>query len=95
MKKASCGYAAIRRRRCALEQAGQISGDHPRQGLDLHRRPLCRDSDEFHFARGRADDLIKISGQWVYPLEVELCLAQGTPTCANARCTPPNCLTGA
>jgi benzoate-CoA ligase family protein len=34
-----------------------------------------RDSDGFHFFRGRADDLIKISGQWVYPLEVELCLA--------------------
>jgi acetyl-CoA synthetase len=26
--------------------------------------------------RGRADDLVKISGQWVYPLEVELCLAE-------------------
>ncbi len=31
--------------------------------------------DGFHFFRGRADDLVKISGQWVYPLEVELCLA--------------------
>jgi len=30
----------------------------------------------FIFFRGRADDLIKISGQWVYPLEVELCLAE-------------------
>ena len=35
-----------------------------------------RDNDGFHFFRGRADDLIKISGQWVYPLEVELCLAE-------------------
>jgi len=35
---------------------------------------FVRDSDGFHFFRGRADDLIKISGQWVYPLEVELCL---------------------
>ena len=35
-----------------------------------------RDADGFHFFRGRADDLIKISGQWVYPLEVELCLAE-------------------
>ena len=34
-----------------------------------------RDSDGFHFFRGRADDLVKVSGQWVYPLEVELCLA--------------------
>ena len=36
---------------------------------------FLRDGDGFHFFRGRADDLIKISGQWVYPLEVELCLA--------------------
>lgn len=32
------------------------------------------DADGFHFFKGRADDLIKVSGQWVYPLEVELCL---------------------
>jgi benzoate-CoA ligase family protein len=37
---------------------------------------FVRDSAGFHFFRGRADDLIKISGQWVYPLEVELCLAE-------------------
>jgi len=37
---------------------------------------FVRDRDGFHFFRGRADDLIKISGQWVYPLEVELCLAE-------------------
>src|SRR6202795_1278175 len=37
---------------------------------------FVRDSDGFHFFRGRADDLIKISGQWVYPIEVELCLAE-------------------
>jgi benzoate-CoA ligase family protein len=36
---------------------------------------FVRDNDGFHFFRGRADDLVKISGQWVYPLEVELCLA--------------------
>ena len=43
-----------------------------------------RDSDGFYFFRGRADDLIKISGQWVYPLEVELCLAEhpGVRECA-------------
>lgn len=34
-----------------------------------------RDAEGFYYFRGRADDLIKISGQWVYPLEVELCLA--------------------
>ena len=37
---------------------------------------FVRDSDGYYFFRGRADDLIKISGQWVYPLEVELCLAE-------------------
>ncbi len=37
---------------------------------------FVRDKDGFYFFRGRADDLVKISGQWVYPLEVELCLAE-------------------
>jgi benzoate-CoA ligase family protein len=37
-------------------------------------RFVC-DADGFYFFRGRADELIKISGQWVYPLEVERCLA--------------------
>jgi acetyl-CoA synthetase len=36
---------------------------------------FVRDSEGFYFFRGRADDLVKISGQWVYPLEIELCLA--------------------
>jgi benzoate-CoA ligase family protein len=33
--------------------------------------------DEFGYYtfEGRADDLVKISGQWVYPLEIERCLA--------------------
>jgi benzoate-CoA ligase family protein len=37
---------------------------------------FVRDADGFHFFRGRADDLVKVSGQWVYPLEVELCLTE-------------------
>lgn len=36
---------------------------------------FIRDSEGFHFFQGRADELVKVSGQWVYPLEVELCLA--------------------
>src|SRR6185437_15129893 len=36
---------------------------------------FLRDADGFYFFRGRADDLVKVSGQWVHPLEVELCLA--------------------
>ena len=35
-----------------------------------------RDADGFHFFEGRADDLVKVSGQWVHPLEVERCLAE-------------------
>jgi benzoate-CoA ligase family protein len=34
------------------------------------------DSDGFYVLEGRADDLIKVSGQWVHPLEVERCLAE-------------------
>jgi acetyl-CoA synthetase len=34
------------------------------------------DADGFHFFEGRADDLVKVSGQWVHPLEVERCLAE-------------------
>ncbi len=35
-----------------------------------------RDADGFHFFEGRADDLVKVSGQWVLPIEVERCLAE-------------------
>ncbi|MDE0779914.1 MAG: benzoate-CoA ligase family protein [Alphaproteobacteria bacterium] len=31
------------------------------------------DAGFYHF-EGRADDLIKVSGQWIYPLEIERCL---------------------
>ena len=34
-----------------------------------------RDADGFHFFEGRADDQVKVSGQWVHPVEVERCLA--------------------
>lgn len=32
--------------------------------------------DGYFYFQGRADDLIKVSGQWVWPLEVERCLAE-------------------
>ncbi|MFN0038678.1 MAG: benzoate-CoA ligase family protein [Burkholderiales bacterium] len=35
-----------------------------------------RDADGFYFFEGRVDDLIKVSGQWIHPLEVERCLAE-------------------
>jgi benzoate-CoA ligase family protein len=31
--------------------------------------------DGYYFFQGRADELVKVSGQWVWPLEIELCLA--------------------
>ena len=35
---------------------------------------FVRDEDGFYFFKGRADELVKVSGQWVYPLEIELAL---------------------
>jgi benzoate-CoA ligase family protein len=35
-----------------------------------------RDAEGFYFFEGRGDDLVKVSGQWVHPLEVERCLAE-------------------
>jgi benzoate-CoA ligase family protein len=35
---------------------------------------FVRDRDGFYFFRGRQDDLIKVSGQWVNPIEVQRCL---------------------
>ena len=32
------------------------------------------EEDGFFYFQGRADELIKVSGQWVWPLEVERCL---------------------
>jgi acetyl-CoA synthetase len=32
------------------------------------------DEDGFYYFLGRADALIKVSGQWIYPLEIEHCL---------------------
>jgi benzoate-CoA ligase len=35
-----------------------------------------RDADGFYFHVGRTDDLMKVSGQWVSPVEIEGCLAE-------------------
>jgi benzoate-CoA ligase family protein len=32
------------------------------------------DSEGYYFFKGRADDLVKVSGQWVWPMEIELAL---------------------
>ncbi len=35
---------------------------------------FSRDDDGFYFFKGRSDDLVKVSGQWVYPMEIETAL---------------------
>jgi acetyl-CoA synthetase len=37
---------------------------------------LVEDIGGFFTFVGRVDDLIKVSGQWIYPLEIELCLSE-------------------
>jgi benzoate-CoA ligase family protein len=37
---------------------------------------LIRDRDGFYFFRGRKDDLVRVSGQWVNPIEVQRCLLE-------------------
>jgi len=41
--------------------------------LNTGDRFMC-DADGHYFFKGRADDLVKVSGQWVYPMEIELAL---------------------
>lgn len=36
---------------------------------------FVEDEDGYFFFKGRADDLVKVSGQWVYPMEIEVCLS--------------------
>lgn len=40
----------------------------------LHTGDRFLEKDGYYYFQGRADDLIKVSGQWVWPLEVERCL---------------------
>ena len=42
----------------------------------LYTGDLFIEWDEAYYFQGRADDLIKVSGQWVWPLEVERCLSE-------------------
>ncbi|MFK7902288.1 MAG: benzoate-CoA ligase family protein [Nitratireductor sp.] len=46
------------------------------RGEWLYTGDLFVQRDEAFYFQGRADDLIKVSGQWVWPLEVERCLAE-------------------
>lgn len=55
-------------------------GDHERSKHTFHGNTVrtgdlfVRDEDGFFWYRGRADDLLKVGGIWVAPLEVENCL---------------------
>jgi benzoate-CoA ligase family protein len=49
----------------------------------IHTGDLFEQKDGYYYFRGRSDDLIKISGQWVWPLEVEGCL-QDNPEITEA-----------
>ena len=40
----------------------------------IHTGDRFTERDGYYYFLGRADDLIKVSGQWVWPLEVERCL---------------------
>jgi len=48
---------------------------------------FARDTEGFFLHQGRADELIKIAGQWVHPTELEEALA-GEPAVAEAACVP-------
>ena len=62
--------------------------DHERSKWTFHGDAVrtgdlfVRDTDGFHWYRGRTDDLLKIGGIWVAPLEVENCLL-GHPAVAE------------
>jgi benzoate-CoA ligase family protein len=55
------------------ERTAQVIGD---DGWICTGDRFVRDRDGFYFFRGRIDDLVKISGQWVNPIEVQRCLAE-------------------
>lgn len=55
------------------ERTAQVIGDG---GWMCTGDCFVRDPDGFYFFRGRIDDLVKISGQWVNPIEVQRCLAE-------------------
>ncbi len=57
---------------------------------------FVRDAEGFYYFKGRADDLVKVSGQWVYPLEIELALndhPKVLEACVQAVPLPDNRLT--
>ena len=56
-----------------LEPAGKIPF-HLSRALDPHRRKYVVDEEGYYHYCGRTDDMLKVSGQWVSPFEVESAL---------------------
>lgn len=50
------------------------TGESIRDGWIKTGDLFVMDEDGYYFFKGRADDLVKVSGQWVYPMEVETLL---------------------
>ena len=63
-----CGPSAARRYWRRPDKTAETMA--PGGWIDTGDR-FTRDADGFHYFRGRADDLVKVSGQWVWPLEIE------------------------
>ena len=73
---------------CPASSAGLCYwGDHERSKRTFHGDTVRtgdlfeRDADGFYWYRGRADDLLKVGGIWVAPLEIENCLLE--PPCGR------------
>ena len=65
--------------------AQTMRGEWINTGDRFHRSP-----DGFFFYEGRADDLIKVSGEWVHPMEIERCLAAHSDVAECAVVTVPD-----
>jgi acyl-CoA synthetase (AMP-forming)/AMP-acid ligase II len=58
-----------------------------REGWFCSQDYFARDREGFFSHQGRADELVKIAGQWVQPVELEEAIA-GEPLIAEAACLP-------
>ena len=93
--KGEVGNLYVKRRqraRLLLAPAREDEG-HAEGRVVLHRRPLPEDEDGCYVYEGRADDMIKVGGLWVSPIEIENVLVEHP----RARCaavgvgTRPRC----
>ena len=65
----------------------ELSREQFRDGWFCSKDVFVRDAHGFYQHQGRADDLIKVSGQWVRPDELEE-VVLAAPTIAEAACVP-------